>query len=478
MNTFVQAVQAQEARTENGMKARKSSANTVVDLFYNIGASRGKDIVPAFTAAFVENKELALRVAAWARDVRGGAGERELFRNILRYLENTDVKSAALLMAKVPELGRWDDLLVFKSAFLKQMAFEYIHHALESGDGLCAKWMPRKGDIAVELRNYLGWSPKFYRKRLVEMTKVVETQMCAKDWDNINFSHVPSLAASRYKKAFNRNTEKYKEYVAELMKPEAERSVDVKVNAGAVYPYDVLKGRIGSNVKFDSTELNLIEAQWAALPDYMGAAQDILPLVDVSGSMTCKAGGYNSKSDLTCLDVAVSLGLYLADKNIGKFKDTFLTFSRTPKLVNLHGNINQKIDQMNTGEVANTNLHAAFELILKTALDNNVPQAEMPETLVIFSDMQFDQGVDHDDSAIEMIERKFKEAGYTMPQVVFWNLNAIYGNTPVKFDKKGTALVSGFSPAVAGGIMGGNMDDFTPEAIMLKTVMKPRYDLA
>jgi hypothetical protein len=224
-------------------------------------------------------------------------------------------------------------------------------------------------------------------------------------------------------------------------------------------------------------ELDVVEAQWNSLPNYVGNS-NVLPMVDSSGSMTCNAGGHNSKSGLSCLEVAISLGLYFADKNTGKFKDTFLTFSRTPKLVNLTGNINQKIDQMNTGEVANTNLHKAFELILKTAVDNNVPQAEMPETLVIFSDMQFDAGVDRDESAMEMIERKFVEAGYTVPNVVFWNLNAAYGNTPVKFDKRGTALVSGFSPAVAGGIMGGNMDDFTPEAIMLKTVMKPRYDLA
>ena len=223
-------------------------------------------------------------------------------------------------------------------------------------------------------------------------------------------------------------------------------------------------------------ELDVVEAQWNALPNYVGAA-NVLPMVDSSGSMTCPAGGHTSKSGLTCLEVAISLGLYFADKNTGKFKDTFLTFSRSPKLVNLKGNINQKIDQMNTGEVANTNLHKAFELILDVAVKNNVPQAEMPETLVIFSDMQFDQGVDRDESAIEMIEHKYKAAGYTVPQVVFWNLNAAYGNTPVKFDKRGTALVSGFSPAVAGGIMGGNMDDFTPEAIMLKTVMKDRYSI-
>jgi hypothetical protein len=476
MNTFVDAVINQEARTANGMKARKSSAHAVVDLFYNIGASRGKDIVPAFTAAFVENKELALRIAAWARDARGGAGEREIFRSILRHLEKTDPKAAAALMAKVPDLGRWDDLLVFKTDMLKQMAFEFIHHALASGDGLCAKWMPRKGNVAAELRQHLGWTPKFYRKRLVELTKVVETQMCAKDWDNINFSHVPSVAASRYKKAFNRNTPAYAAYVQELMKPQAERSTDVKVNASVVYPYDVLKGRINSyGVKFDKTELNLIEAQWAALPNYVGDAS-ILPLVDVSGSMTCKAGGHASKSDTTCLDVAVSLGLYLADKNKGKFKDTFLTFSGNPELLHLKGNINQKIDQMIRSSWAmDTNLNSAMQKILATAIQGNVPQAEMPAMLLILSDMQFNQCVEYDDSANDMIARKYQEAGYEMPKVVFWNLNAAYGNTPVKFDKSGTALVSGFSPAIVKPLLSGDLDGFTPESVMMKTIMDERY---
>ena len=472
MSTFVEAVVNQEARTENGMKARKSTANAVVDLFYNIGASRGKNIVPAFTAAFVENKELALRIALWARDVRGGSGERELFRNILRHLENTDVKSAVLLMAKVPELGRWDDLLVFKGDFLKQMAFEMIKNALEANNGLCAKWMPRQGETAAEMRKYFGWSPKFYRKRLVELTKVVETQMCAKQWDEINFSHVPSLAASRYKKAFNRNTLMYATYVESLVKGDDPK---VKVNAGAVYPYDVLKGRIGGYMKFDKTELDLVQKQWEALPNFVGDA-NILPLVDVSGSMSCPAGGHGSKSGLTCMEVAVSLGLYLADKNTGKFKDTFLTFSNKPELLNLKGNINQKIDQMVKSNWAmNTDMIAAFKKILDVAVKGNVPQEEMPAMLLILSDMQFDQCVEYDDNALQAIERNYRNAGYEMPKVVFWNLNASYGNAPVKFNETGTALVSGFSPAIVKPLLSCDMDSFTPEAIMLKTIMDDRY---
>ena len=469
---FAEAVMNQETRTTNGMKARKSTANACVDLFYNIGASRGKNIVPAFTAAYVENSDLALRIAQWARDARGGSGERQVFRDILAYLELSNPADASRLLAKVPELGRYDDLFVFKTKPLKAQAYTMLGDALRNRNGLAAKWTPRKGDVAREIREFFGMTPKQYRKSLVALTNVVETQMCANDWDNINYSHVPSVAHARYKKAFGRHGTTYAEYVTKLVKGEA----GVKINAGAVFPYDVLKGAINSYSRksMTKTELDALQAQWDALPNFIGDA-NVLPMVDSSGSMTCPAGGHSSKSGLTCLEVAISLGLYFADKNTGKFKDTFLTFSRTPKLVNLKGNINQKIDQMNTGEVANTDLNRAFDLILKTAVDNKVPQAEMPGTLVIFSDMQFDQGVDHDDSAIEMIARKYQAAGYELPKVVFWNLNAAYGNAPVKFNKAGVALVSGFSPAIAKSILSGNLDDFSPEAIMLKTVMVDRY---
>ena len=470
MTTFVTAVQNQEARTENGMKARKSTANAVVDLFYNIGASRGKDIVPAFTAAYVQDKELALRVAAWARDVRGGSGERELFRSILKHLEKTDTEAAKALLKKVPELGRWDDIFVFETKEMKSAAYTMLGDALREKNGLAAKWTPRKGPVAVEVREFFGMSPKFYRKSLVEMTKVVESQMCAKTWDEINFSHVPSVAATRYKKAFNRNTPKYAEYVAALVKGE---DPQVKVNAAAVYPYDVLKGRINSyGVNFDKTEMDLVQKQWEALPNFVGDA-NILPLVDVSGSMTC-AAGKNTK--LSCLEVAVSLGLYLADKNTGKFKDTFLTFSNKPELLHLEGNINQKIDQMVKSKwEMNTDMIAAFKKILDVAVQGNVPQNEMPAMVLILSDMQFDQCVEYDDNALQAIERTYRNAGYEMPKVVFWNLNSSYGNAPVKFNESGTALVSGFSPSIVKPLLSGDMDSFTPEAVMLKTIMDDRY---
>jgi len=193
MSTFVEAVQNQSARTENGMRARKSTANACVDLFFKIGASRGKDIVPDFVAALVEDRDVALRIAQWARDARSGSGERQVYRDILAYLEKNDKDAAAKLLAKTPEIGRWDDIFVFSDKDLKSKAFSMLGDALREKNGLAAKWTPRQGPLAAEIRAFFGMSPKFYRKSLVELTNVVEQQMCAGKWDDINHSHVPSL---------------------------------------------------------------------------------------------------------------------------------------------------------------------------------------------------------------------------------------------------------------------------------------------
>lgn len=463
MNTFTDAVVNQEARTENNMAARKSTANACVDLFFKIGASRGQDIIPGFVAALVENEDVALRIAQWARDVRGGAGERQLFRNILNYLETNRPECAVKLLTKIPEIGRWDDVFTFNTPELITKAYSLLKDALVAGNGLAAKWTPRKGHHAEEFRKFLSMSPKFYRKSLVALTRVVEQQMCSKDWDNINFSHVPSLASSRYKKAFTRHTEKFSEYVAALSSGDK----TVKVNAGAVYPYDVLKG---VSTYSNKTETDHIIAQWNALENFVDDAK-ILPIVDVSGSMLMA----RAAKSVSCLDVAVSLGLYLSEKNRGVFKDTFLTFSETPELLNLKGNVIERLAQMKDSDWRmNTNLHRAMELILKTAIKGLVPQEEMPEMLLILSDMQFDYCVEHDDSALKMVARKFAYAGYQLPKIVFWNLKA-YNNVPVKFNTEGVALVSGFSPAIMKPLLSGK--EFTPEAVMMHTVMIPRYDV-
>jgi Domain of unknown function (DUF2828) len=463
MSSFKSAVKATpvESRTLNGMKALESTLNKNVDLFSKIGASRGKNIIADFEGAFQEDADLALRVALWSRDARGGAGERQLFRDILLHLEkqHLDVLTKTKLLEKVPVLGRWDDLLIFTHPDVKSIAFDLIHAALKAGDGLAAKWMPRKGPVANELRNAFGWTPKFYRKRLVELTKVVETAMCAKKWDSINFEHVPSLAMSRYLTAFHKNAgQAFVDYKTKVVKGEA------KVNASAVYPYDIIKSLEHGG------DAGILDVQWNSQPDYMDG-QNILPMVDVSGSM-CAAVNQN----LTCMDVAVSLGLYCADFNKGDFKDMFLTFSERPEILELKGSLSQKMVQMKRSKWGmSTNLHAAFKRVLEVAVQGKVTQDEMPGLILILSDMQFNACVEFDDSAFKMIERKYTDAGYKMPGIVFWHINA-YANSPVEFNKQGAALVSGFSPAIMKSILKADFATMTPEAIMKQTVEVARYD--
>jgi len=457
--TFAQAVQNTPVldRTTNGMLALEATTDPVVDLFYKIGASRGKNIVPEFERAYQFDSTLATRVLLWSRDVRGGAGERKLFRDVLVHLENLHPEMLERILPHVSEFGRWDDLLVFNTKEFQDRAYALIAGALNSVNGLCAKWMPRKGPIALALRNYLGLTPKQYRKLLVNLTNVVETKMCAKDWNNINFSHVPSVAAARYQRAFGRNApDAYAVYKQALTNGTA------TVNAGAVYPHDVIK-------TITAGDQTVARAQWEALPNYMGESA-VLPMVDVSGSMNCSVGG---NPGLTCMDVAVALGLYCADKNRGAFKDLFLTFTSTSKLEVLRGDIVSKCSQLRKADWGmSTNLHSAFEAVLNVAVNQHVPQEDMPKYILILSDMQFNQCVKHDDSAMQMIARKYQNAGYTVPNIVFWNLHDC-GTVPVSAHTSGAALVSGFSPSIMKSILAAK--EFTPRSVMLDTINQPRY---
>ena len=461
MNAFVEAVKEvqMETRTSNGMKTFDSSKSALVDLFFSIGASRGKDLSKEFVKAMKQDETLALRLLMWARDVRGGAGEREVVRNILLSLEKNYPEVLVRVLPHLAEFGRWDDMLIFKTKTVKAAAFTLIGNALRERNGLAAKWMPRQGPLAAEIRAFFGMSPKFYRKSLVELTKVVEQNMCANTWSEINYSHVPSLAAARYQKAFKKHDPAgYEAYKDKLSTGEA------KVNAAAVYPYDVIKSR-----RFGGDD-KVIQAQWDALPNYIGD-ELVLPVVDVSGSMSTPVGG---NANLRCIDVSVSLGLYLADKNRGPFKDMFLTFSEKTKLEVLKGNLIDKLNQLESSDWGmSTDLHGAFEAILKYAVKGNVPARDMPKYLVIFSDMEFNHCARYDDSAMQMIERKYRDAGYEVPNIVFWNLNARAGNVPVKYDKKGVALVSGFSPAIMTSILAA--EDLDPVSVMMQTLNSPRY---
>jgi hypothetical protein len=465
------------ATTANGAVTNASSLNKNVDLFFLAGASRGKDITPTFVGAMVEDSEVAVRVLQWVRDARGGAGERQTFRNLFGYMLKNEPALASRLMVKVPEIGRWDDVLIAFGTPLEREALRMIASSL-TGDnaGLCAKWMPRQGAEANKIRSYMKLAPKQYRKLLVSLSNTVEQKMCAQDWSGIMYPHVPSVAAGRYQKAFlKHDPQGYGQYKAALVKGEA------KINASVSYPYDVIRSLING-------DREVAIAQWKALPNYLeDSNENILPVVDVSGSMCTPVSG-----SVTAQDVAISLGLYVSERMGGVFKDQFITFSGVPQMLKLAGDLGQRYDQMVRSDWAmNTDIGAVFKLVLNAAVTHKVPQKEMPTKILILSDMEFDQcitvggsgtkrgyhstgGTQVSVSAMKFIEKEYAAAGYKVPQIVFWNLNGSAGNSPVTYNKVGAALVSGFSPSIVGSVLG--TEELTPISIMLRTVMTARYD--
>jgi hypothetical protein len=465
-----EALQTKNTRTENDMPTHSTSMNECVDFFFTAGAMRNEEerrIVSKFSKAFNEDPLTAMKLLFWARDVRGGAGERRLARIILRYLANDHKTSLSKNLHLVPFYGRWDDLLTIVETDQEPVATEsmkLIGEGLNDEEtmGLVAKWMPRpkKSPIANKIRKFFGQSPKQYRKMLKERTDVVENKMCRKEFEKIEFEKVPSLAMARYTNAFERNAPTaFQEYKRKLEEGEA------KVNAGAVYPYDVMKSlRDGENT--------VANKQWESLPNYMKDTEErILPVCDVSGSMT-----FRSVSGSTSpIDISVSLGIYISERNEGAFKDFFVSFSGDSNLHKLSGSLSDRVRQIKGHGGTNTDIEKVFTNLLRRAKEFGVPQSEMPTMLLIISDMEFD-GCDsnwEDPTAHQMMKQKYEDAGYKMPKIVFWNVMSRHDNIPVKFHESGTALVSGFSPSILTSILRGKK--FTPEAIMKDTIESERY---
>ena len=478
MTSLFNAINATANLTANGAVTNVSSLNKNTDLFFLAGASRGKDITSTFAGAMAEDSEVAIRVLEWARDARGGAGERDTFRKLFAYVLKTEPALASRLLVNVSTLGRWDDLFVVFGTPLEREALRLIAAGLKdaSTQGLCAKWMPRQGPEANKIRSYLKLTPKEYRKLIVSLSNTVEQKMCAREWDGIVYPHVPSVAAARYQKAFLKHDPSgYADYKAKLESGEA------KINASAVYPYDVIRS-------LNNGDKTVANAQWKALPNYLeGSDENILSVVDVSGSM----GGVFVSGSVTAMDVAISLGLYTSERMNGVFKDTFVTFSGSPQMVRVSGTLQQRYDQMARADWGmNTDIQKVFELILTAAKKHSIPQSEMPSKILILSDMEYDScvttgtkstsgrystgGSPVSVSAMGMIRDQYTAANYLLPQVVFWNLNSRAGNCPVTYNEAGTALVSGFSPSIVKSVLGG--EEMTPLSILLKTVMVQRYD--
>jgi hypothetical protein len=453
MSNLINAMRQKDAFTANGALTNSTSLNAVVDMFFLAGASRRmseQDIINVFVKAYNEDPNLTVKCLFWARDVRGGAGERRFFQIIMNYISSKDDKNFINLLGHTPEFGYWKDIFTLTTP--NKVLLTWVEEELnKENNGLLAKWFPRRGVWFSSMHKFLGMTPKEFRKLIVGKTKVVETAMCSKEWNTIEYSKIPSQAFQKYKRAFLRNDEsRFNDFIGAVIKGEA------KVNSSTLFPYQLYRSFL------QGLDKNSTMAQWMNLPDYVGEGS-FLPVCDVSGSMMGLP-----------MDISISLGVYLSERNKGLFRDAFITFSEEPKLQYLTGNIIEKFNQLQRAEWGmSTDLVAVFDLILNKAIENRLPQSDLPENILIISDMEFNHAC-RNRTNFEVIQDKFEAAGYKMPKLSFWNVNGREGNVPVSADTKDVALISGASPAIVKNVLEGK--DFTPKGIMLETLMSERYE--
>ena len=434
--------------TTNGALQHESSGNKCLDLFSVIGNLRNcsrTDILERFEEAFNENMELATQVAHWARAARQGSGERHTFYVILDEIAKSSPDFISDNANTLADIGYYKDLLRYFHIDGVVTAFA---QSIKDKDRLACKWAPRKGENARKLRDELQFTNKEYRKWIAEHSHTVEDKMSSKMFWDINYSSVPGGAMRKYKDAF------MKQDLARFDDWKNDKNTTAAVSA--TYPHQVIEVASGDEA--------LADKMWNNLEDFVVEGENILPMIDTSGSMFGMP-----------LQVAISLGMYLAEKNKSEFQDTFLTFSESPEFVRLQGGSvadrMRNIEQANWG--MNTDFTKAYDLILQTAVTYNVDKSSMPTMLLVLSDMQFDESQDEDRYSsvpkvhFDDIKDKFNKSGYEMPKLVFWNLNSYSGNQST-MNEDGVCMVSGFSPSIMKAIL--SCDDFNPMNVMMEAL--------
>ena len=471
--------------TENLAVTHATTMSDCLDLFATIGALRNspdEDVIVRFTRAFTENPDIAVRTLFFARDVRGGLGERKVFRTILEYMTKHSPESVIKNLWAVSEFGRYDDLLVLLDSSVKQDVINYIKTQIESdvkalnGEGsvsLLAKWLPSVNASSAKtvscgkrIAKALDMKDSEYRRMLSKLRAriaILENNLREKDY-SFDYSKQPSRAMLKYRKAFIRNdSERYQEFLSQVEKGE------INLNTGTLYPYDIVRPFVAYDIREDisKSERKSADVTWNALEDFTNG-ENALVVVDGSGSMYAQGNPIPAT-------VALSLGVYFAERNKGDFANHFITFSENPRLVEIKGkDIFEKIRYCASfNEIANTDIEKVFNLILSTAVKNKTVQSELPATIYIISDMEFDYCADNADlTNFENAKRAFAKNGYQLPTVVFWNVQSRNQQHPVTMNEQGVVLVSGCSPRVFSMIMSGNL---SPYSFMLETLGAERY---
>ena len=514
MNTFMNGLSNSSnfTFTENGALTHKTTKSDLLDMFAMGAAYRTRtdaDVILMFRKAFKENPVYALKCLFYIRDVRGGQGERRFFRVAMRDLAVQNTEAVLRNLKHIPEFGRWDDLYVFEGTPVEKQAFAFMREQLAldvqcKTPSLLAKWLKSENTSSKEsvrlaniTRKHLGMTHKQYRKTLSilrERINVLERLMSAGKWDEIEFDKIPSKAGMKYKNAFARHDiERMKADKDVQSYADFAKDTTKKVNAKALYPYECVAeafkamhgGMYGyrSNTPLDDTNRLMVNKYWDNLADYFnGASFNGMAIVDTSGSMC------GTSADAP-INVAISLGMYCAEKAKGPFANHFITFSSNPTFMKVEGvDFCDKVVRMSHADWGgSTNVEAAFDMMLKTAIDNRCPQSDIPENLVIISDMEFDACVTSgarsrdrwgggymlrkdDMTLFEAMAEKWACAGYKMPHLIFWNVQARQNNVPM-IGHGAVSYVSGMSPSIFETIMTGK----TGYDLMMEKLNTERY---
>lgn len=497
MNTLLNGMKAATnfTLTENGGITHKTTNSDLLDMFALGAAMRNRsdeDVILMFKKAFEENAELAMKMLFYIRDVRGGQGERRFFRVVIKWAADNSATKESIRknIENIPEFGRWDDLYALAGTSLEKDMFAFMKKQLAldlecKTPSLLAKWMksenassPETKRLGEKTRRYMGMNHKEYRKMLSIMRariNVLEVLMSANRWDEIEFDKIPSKAGLIYKNAFARRDiikAKYEAFAKDTTK---------KVNAATLYPYEVVEKAIDlmyggwyygdRKIAMDNTDRLMINKYWDNLTDYFkGAKLDALCMIDTSGSMRG-----------TPINVATALGMYCAERNQGPWHNHYISFSSHPQLIETEGvDFCDKVFRIvKTNLCQNTNIEAAFDMVLNTAIRTG---AQLPEYMIVISDMEFDAATGNGwsrngsmttanaESVMETIERKFNRAGYRMPKLIYWNVDARQNNIPM-IGNHYVSYVSGFSPSIFQSILTGK----TGWDLMLEAIDCERY---
>lgn len=465
-------------KTENGADVKNTTDSALLDMFATIGSMRSRsedEIIQKFELAFQEDQLGAMRCLFYARDIRGGLGERRVFRVLLPYIaeKHTDVLNKNI--GFISEYGRWDDFYSLIGTKSEEKAWDVIATQLlkdkvnmqtDKPCSLLAKWL-KKSDassqntrkLGIYTAKKLGMSVYDYKRLCVKLRKyidVVEQRMSAKQWDTINYPAVPSRAMMNYRKAFARHDEeRFNEYLNKV------QSGEQKINSATLYPYDIVE-----KILYHNEDSKVLEAQWVNLPDYVDGDVNAVVMADVSGSMTGRP-----------MATSVGLALYFAERNKGAYHNLFMTFSGNPQFVSVKGNtITEKIRFISRANwQMDTDLEKALLKILDVAIKNHCSQEEMPKSLIVISDMEIDWCTNqkHRENFYDYVSRVYEEHGYKIPNVVFWNANSRHDVFLADKHRKGVQLVSGQSASAFKNLIG--CVDQTPIEMMYSVLNSERY---